>query len=173
MHAYSLSVWLASNTVPLPPIRLVQPLNISSDTVTASVFQSKLAKMVVSALQPLNIFSMLVTWAVLKLVRSSVTRLLHSLNISSMSSTLAVLKLVRSSVVNCLHPLNIPSMLVTSSVWKFSRPLKSVRLLMPLNHEYVVVGRMSLNEGSNTTCWTALRLVYQPGLLEPVFTLYA
>ena len=68
-----------------------------------------------------------------------------------MSVTLAVLKLLRSSVVRLLQPLNIMYIVVISLVFRLEIPVMVVRLLMPLNQRQADLGRASANEALNTT----------------------
>ena len=103
----------------MPPTSDVQPSNMSSDDVTLEVFQPVPTRMVVSCEQPLNMFSIFCTFEVF-----------HP---------------VRSSVVSLLQLANILSMLVMLSVRRFSMPLMSVRLVIPLNHEKPVEGYAVLN----------------------------
>ena len=68
-----------------------------------------------------------------------------------MSVTLAVLKLLRSSVVRLLHSLNILYIVVTSLVFRYSNPVMVVRLLMPLNQRQADLGRAYANMLWNDT----------------------
>ena len=125
--------------------------------------------MVVSDVQPENIFCMSVTFLTLKLVRSSVFRALHSLNMLFIVVTFCVSKPDTSMLSKLRQSENMLSMLVTSLVFKYSRPSMPTRLVMPANQLFVVVGRTLANDGSNTTLVTLPHVssVYQSGELEP------
>ena len=65
----------------MPPTSAVQPLNMSSELETLSVFQSLPAWMVVKEVQPWNMLTMLVTLAVFQVVRSIDGRFWQNWNI--------------------------------------------------------------------------------------------
>ena len=65
----------------------LQPLNISADDVTLSVFHRLLMLMVAKFVQPENISFMEVTFSVLKLVRLAVVSALQFLNMASIVVT--------------------------------------------------------------------------------------
>ena len=88
------SVLLASYAT--APIREVQPLNISVDSLHV---QALLQLIVVKALQPLNILPILVTFSVLKFSRSSSVKAEHQLNILLISVTFSVLRFSIPSIV--------------------------------------------------------------------------
>ena len=77
---------------------LVQSENIRSLEVTASVVHELETRMMLSARQLENMELMLVTLAVLKLLRSRAVRTLHPSNMRYMVVTRAVLKLERLRV---------------------------------------------------------------------------
>ena len=78
---------------------MVQFLNILVDTVTAAVLQPLPTKMVLIFLQSMNMPGMLVTFAVLKLLRSRFVKLVHPLNMLCILVTFEVLKLLTSSLL--------------------------------------------------------------------------
>ena len=63
-----------------------------------------------------------------------VSKFRHLLNIKDMSVTFAVLKLERSSSVSDVHAWNIPYIVVTFAVFRFSKPVMEVRFEQFENH---------------------------------------
>ena len=110
---------MASYAVPLRPTILVHPLNMLVEEVTALVFQLSLTTMVARLLQPLNILSIVVTLAGLKLIRLRVVNPVQPLNMFAILVTLAVLNVVKSRLVRLVVPRNIPFIFVTFSVCKY------------------------------------------------------
>ena len=64
-------------------------------------------------------FCMLVTFVVLKPLRSRLVKLLQLLNIKAMFVTLEVLKLLKSRLVKPRQPSNMPYIIVTSDVLRY------------------------------------------------------
>ena len=82
----------------MAPMRLMHIWNISTLLVTWLVTNLSLTKMVVRALQPMNIYLISVTFAVLKLVRSSEVRAEHLSNIEFIFVTFSVLRCSMPSI---------------------------------------------------------------------------
>ena len=102
--------------VPIPPTSDVQPLNMSFELETLSVFQSLPALIVVKVEHPLNMLPISVTLAVFQFERSSEVSLLQPMNIEPISVTLAVFQFERSSEVRFWHNWNILFVFVISLV---------------------------------------------------------
>ena len=91
----------------MAPMRLMHIWNISTLLVTWLVTNLSLTKMVVRALQPMNIYLISDTFAVLKLVRSSKVRAEHLSNIEFIFVTFSVLRYLMPSIsVRFLHSEN-------------------------------------------------------------------
>ena len=95
-----------------------------------------------------NMLVMLVTLRVSKLLRSSSVRLLQPANIVLISVTLRVSKWLRSRFL-AAQPLNMANMSSTSLVLMYSSPFISLTFRLA-NHSLVEVGRAVAIDGSTT-----------------------
>ena len=119
MRAYSLSVFELSNTVPAPPLRFMQSVNIKPESVTCSVFHLSETVIILRFEQLPNIPSIFVTFEVSKDERSSEGRAEQYANMVFISVTLEVSKPETSRDSSAEHRVNIISMRVTFEVSKF------------------------------------------------------
>ena len=125
--------------------------------------------MEVNVSQSENMRAMLVTFAVLKPLRSSESKESQSANIAHMFVTFEVLKLLKSIVFRDLQPANILLISVTESVLRYLIPVMESSLFIPLNQPKVEVGRAATNVLSNTTWVMPAAPLNQPGLV-PIFS---
>ena len=80
--------------------------------------------------------------------------------------------LLRSSSVSAEHPLNMSLMFVVLDVFRAPMLVIFVKMVIPVNHWYVVVGLAASNDASKATSVTDALFALQPGLAVPVFRLY-
>ncbi len=159
--------------------KFVQPLNISVEVAEVTPATVKLLVTLIFSrvLHPANMLAVLVSAAVLKFLRSSLSTFAQFSNMEAivvtfcvlnvetssavsaehplkrllMSVTFSVENFDRSTLVRAAHPSNMLLMSVAPEVLRFSMPSISVSALMPYSNPDNVVGFTSLNSSLKTT----------------------